>query len=81
MTWIITKYSITAAVVVLISELAKRSDKLGGFVAALPMFLVFPSLLPRWGFWGTLAACTVITLLCFGLFAMLVRRFGIELLP
>ena len=37
MTWIITKYSLTAAMVVLISELAKRSDKLGGFIAALPL--------------------------------------------
>ena len=35
MTWLISKYFITAAVVVLVSELAKRSDKLGGFVAAL----------------------------------------------
>ena len=37
MAWIITKYFLTAAVVVLVSELAKRSDKLGGLVAALPM--------------------------------------------
>jgi hypothetical protein len=37
MAWIITKYFLTAAVVVLVSEVAKRSDKLGGFVAALPM--------------------------------------------
>jgi uncharacterized membrane protein (GlpM family) len=36
MLWLITKYSITALLVVLISELAKRSDKLGGLVAALP---------------------------------------------
>ena len=34
MAWIVTKYFLTAAVVVLVSELAKRSDKLGGFVAA-----------------------------------------------
>ena len=117
MTWIITKYSITAAVVVLISELAKRSDKLGGFVAALPlvtflsliwlyierqpeqkianhawytfwyvvptlpMFLAFPTLLPRVGFWGTLLASVVLTVICFWLFAVLVKRFGIELLP
>lgn len=46
MAWIITKYFLTAAVVVLVSELAKRSDKLGSFIAALPMFLVFPWLLP-----------------------------------
>ena len=116
MYWIITKYLITAAAVVLISELAKRSDKLGGFIAALPlvtilaliwlyaenqpaekianhawytfwyvvptlpMFLAFPWLLPRIGFWLTLGASVVITLVCFSLFAMLVRRFGIELL-
>ncbi len=37
MSWIITKYLFTAAVVVVVSEAAKRSDKLGGFIAALPM--------------------------------------------
>ena len=116
MLWLITKYFFTAAVVVLVSEVAKRSDRLGGFVAALPlatvlaliwlymedqpmekianhawytfwyvvptlpMFLAFPVLLPRFGFWPTLLACIVITLVCFGAFALLVRRFGIELL-
>ena len=116
MPWIITKYLITAALVVLVSELAKRSDKLGGLVAALPlvtiltliwlyvekqpaskiaqhawytfwyvvptlpMFLAFPVLLPRVGFWPSLLACVVITVVCFGLFALFVRRFGIELL-
>ncbi|MES2674915.1 MAG: DUF3147 family protein [Pseudomonadota bacterium] len=116
MYWIISKYLITAAVVVLISEIAKRSDKLGGFVAALPMvtlltlvwlyienqpatkianhawytfwyvvptlpmFLAFPWLLPRLGFWLTLIISMFITITCFGLFAMLIRRFGIELL-
>ncbi len=116
MGWIVTKYFLTAAVVVLVSEIARRSDRLGGFIAALPMitiltliwlyvenqpaakianhawytfwyviptlpmFLVFPVLLPRIGFWPTLAASVVITIICFGLFALLVRRFGIELL-
>jgi hypothetical protein len=115
-TWLITKYLLTAAVVVVVSEVAKRSDKLGAFIAALPlvtvlaliwlnvedqspqkianhawytfwyviptlpMFLVFPSLLPRLGFWPALLACLVLTLACFGAFALLVRRFGIELL-
>ena len=37
MAWLITKYLLTAAVVVLVSEFAKRSDKLGGLIAALPM--------------------------------------------
>lgn len=116
MVWIITKYLLTAAVVVLVSELAKRSDKLGGLVAALPlvtvltliwlymerqppekiaahawytfwyvvptlpMFLAFPLLLPRLGFWGTLLACVVLTVVCFALFASAVRQWGIELL-
>ena len=116
MSWIITKYLITAAIVVLITEVAKRSDKLGALAAALPivtilvliwlhvenqstekianhawytfwyavptlpMFLVFPWLLPRMGFWPTLAVSVVITLICFGLFALLVKRFGIELM-
>ena len=116
MVWLVTKYLITAAVVVLVSEVAKRSDRLGGLIAALPlvtvlaliwlqverqpqvkianhawytfwyvvptlpMFLAFPVLLPRLGFWPTLLACVVITVVCFWLFALLVRRFGIELL-
>ena len=116
MGWLITKYLLTAAVVVIVSEVAKRSDKLGGFLAALPlvtflamiwlyvekqpdakianhawytfwyvvptlpMFLAFPVLLPRVGFWPSLLACVVITVVCFGLFALFVRRFGIELL-
>ena len=35
-----TKYFITAAVVVLVSELAKRSDKLVALVAALPLVTI-----------------------------------------
>lgn len=116
MLWLITKYLITAAVVVLISELAKRSDRAGGLIAALPlvtlltliwlyvehqpqqkianhalytfwyviptlpMFLAFPYLLGRIGFWPTLLACIAISTICFYLFAVLLRRFGIELL-
>jgi len=116
MIWLITKYLVTAGVVVLVSEIAKRSDKLGGLVAALPlvtllaliwlyvenqpqekignhawytfwyvvptlpMFLVFPLLLPRIGFWLTLLACIAMTVVCFGLFALLMRRFGVDLL-
>lgn len=115
MAWILTKYLLTAAVVVLVSEVAKRSDKLGGFVAAvplvtvlaliwlymerqpqekianlawytfwyvlptLPMFLVFPGLLARIGFWPTLLACIAITVVIFGVYAQIVRRFGIDL--
>lgn len=115
MVWIITKYLLTAAVVVLVSEVAKRSDRLGGLIAALPlvtvsaliwlhienqpqqkianlswytfwyvlptlpMFLTFPLLLPRLGFWPALLSSIFITIICFSLFAFIVRRFGIDL--
>lgn len=117
MAWLITKYLITAAIVVVVSEIAKRSDKLGALVAALPlvtilaliwlhvesqpqekiarhawytlwyvlptlpMFLSFPVLLGRLGFWPTLFVSCVITIICFGVFTLLVRQFGIDLLP
>lgn len=116
MAWLITKYLLTAAVVVLVSEIAKRSDKLGAFIAALPlvtvlamiwlyvehqpqekianhawytfwyvlptlpMFLMFPWLLARWGFWPALGASVVVTVICFGVFALVLRRVGIHLL-
>ncbi|MCU6499168.1 DUF3147 family protein [Rugamonas sp. A1-17] len=116
MAWLIIKYLLTSAVVVAVSEFAKRSDRIGALVAALPlvtllaliwlyvekqpeqkianhawytfwyvvptlpMFLAFPALLPRIGFWPTLLACVAITIVCFGLFALLVRRLGIDLL-
>ena len=34
MAWLIAKYLVTAAVVVLVSEAAKRSDRLGGLLGA-----------------------------------------------
>lgn len=115
MTWIITKYAITAALIVLISEVAKRSDKLGALIAALPlvtvlamiwlhldqqpaekisnhawytfwyvlptlpMFLVFPFLHQRWGFWLALGTSAIITVSCFAALSGLLRRFGIVL--
>jgi hypothetical protein len=116
MTYLIMKYMITAGVVVLVSELAKRSDKLGGLISALPlvtlltliwlyverqpiskisnhayytfwyvlptlpMFLLFPYLLPRWGFALSLVACVVFTVLLFASYATLLKQFGIDLL-
>ncbi len=116
MTYLIIKYFITAAVVVLVSEFAKSSDKLGGLVAALPlvtvltliwlfvekqpttkianhayytfwyviptlpMFLLFPSLLPKFGFWPTLLSCIVMTLVIFYVYAIVLKNFGIDLL-
>lgn len=116
MKWLITKYLITAALVVLVSEAAKRSDRLGGLIAALPlvtvltlvwlylenqpearlanhawytfwyvvptlpMFLAFPWLLPRLGFWWTLGASALLTIVCFSVFAWGLKRFGIHLM-
>jgi len=116
MSWLVIKYLVTSAVVVAVSEIARRNDRLGGLIAALPlvtllalvwlqlekqpmekianhawyafwyvvptlpMFLAFPLLLPRLGFWATLLACCVITVVCFVGFALVVRRFGVELM-
>ena len=38
-------------------------------VPTLPMFLAFPWMLGRWGFWGALGAAAVLTVLCFVLTA------------
>ena len=40
MHWLITKYLITATLVVVVSEIAKRSDRLGALVAALPLVTI-----------------------------------------
>ena len=116
MQYLILKYLVTAGVVVLVSEFAKRSDKLGGLIAALPivtvltliwlyveqqplskianhayytfwfvlptlpMFLLFPYLLPKWGFVVSLITCVIFTTIVFLLFAFLLKRFGINLL-
>jgi uncharacterized membrane protein (GlpM family) len=114
--WVVFKYLVTAGMVVLVSEFAKRSDRLGGLIAALPlvtiltlvwlhverqpaakvanhawytfwyviptlpMFLAFPLLLERIGFWPALAACVVLTVVCFAAFALAMKRFGITLM-
>jgi hypothetical protein len=46
----------------------------------LPMFLAFPALLGKLGFWPALAICALITVACFGLLAVIVQKYGIELL-
>jgi F0F1-type ATP synthase assembly protein I len=117
MGWLITKYAITAALIVLVSEVAKRSDKLGALIAALPlvtllamvwlhveaqpqqkianhafytfwyvlptlpMFLAFPWLLGRIGFWPALIAAAAITLASFAATVGVARSFGVQLMP
>lgn len=117
MGWLITKYLITATVIVAASELAKRSDKLGAMIVALPtvtiltmiwlyfekqpsekianhawytfwyvlptlpMFLLFPALMQRYSFWLSLLISSIVTIICFWLFSLLLKQFGINLLP
>ena len=38
--WLVFKYLTTAAIVVAISEVAKRSDKMGALMAALPLVTI-----------------------------------------
>lgn len=102
--------------VMLISEAAKRSDRLGGFIAALPVMtvlvliwmklegqgaqkianhawytfryvvptlpklLLFAVLYQRWGFWPTLIACCLLTVIIFFLWAAVLRRCGVDLI-
>ena len=109
------KYLITAAIVVVVSEVAKHYSKIGALIAALPtvtiliviwlylenqpeqriadhmrytfwyvlptlpMFLLFPGLLVRFGFWFALGVSAIVTLICFGLLALIVKNIGIEL--
>ncbi len=40
MTWLIGKYAITAFIIVLVSEVAKRSDKLGALISSLPFVTI-----------------------------------------
>ncbi|MBV1776937.1 DUF3147 family protein [Burkholderiaceae bacterium DAT-1] len=116
MPWLITKYLVTAGVIVAVTETAKRSDRLGGLIAALPlvtilsmiwlhverqgadkvanhawytfwyvvptlpMFLLFPWLQSRFGFWLALGVSALVTIACFAGFALVVRRFGIALM-
>jgi hypothetical protein len=44
------------------------------------MFLAFPFLLKRFGFWPTLGISVVITLIVFYIFAKIVKPYGVELL-
>ena len=118
MMMLITKYAVTAFVVVVVSEVAKRSDKLGALISSLPfvsimimiwlfaekegnqkigdhafytfwyvvptlpMFLIMPWLMAKGiNFWLSLIVCALATCFFFILTAVIVRRFGINLIP
>lgn len=113
--FLIGKYLLTAAIVVLVSEVARRSDRMGAVIAALPlvtvltliwlqvqhqpelkisnhawytfwyvlptlpMFLAFPWLMSKLGFWLSLLASAAITVICFVLLAVMMKKFGVNL--
>lgn len=118
MALLITKYAITALVIVLVSEVAKRSDRAGALIVSLPlvtvmvmiwlhlekqpaakianhayytfwyvlptmpMFLLMPWMMNRGvGFWPSLATGCGLTIVCFAVAAVTLKRFGIGLMP
>ncbi len=118
MTFLIVKYAVTALVIVVVSEVAKRSDRVGALIASLPlvtvmvmvwlfieqqpeskianhayytfwyvlptlpMFLLMPWMIRKgFGFWPALGAGCLLTVISFFLAAVLVKRFGIDLMP
>ena len=64
-------------------RLANHAEGTFWFVLpTLPMFLIIPWMLrQQWGFWTTLAANCVITVVLFWLTVVVLRRFGIDLMP
>lgn len=114
--FLIIKYLITATVIVAVSEIAKRLDRVGALISSLPlvtilvliwlyvekqptdkianhawytfwyviptlpMFALFPLMLTRLGFWLSLAASVLITVVSFVLVALLARKIGVHLI-
>lgn len=64
-------------------RLANHSEGTFWFVLpTLPMFLIFPWMLRSgWGFWSALVANCLITIILFWATVMILRRFGIDLMP
>ncbi len=112
----LTKVLLTASIIVLVTEVAKRSDKFGGLIAALPlttflivfwmyyegaspekiskhmtytvffvvptlpMFLVFPYVIAKFGFYVAVSISLFLTALCIYLFNMLSEHAGFKIL-
>ena len=113
MLYFFLKLVITAGLIVVISEVAKKNDALGGFIAAmplvtlfvlfwmhfegvsakkignhatftlayviptLPMFLIFPVLLSKIGFYGSILVSIITTLIFAYLTHLLISYLGI----
>jgi hypothetical protein len=116
MGWLITKYLLTAGIIVGVSEVAKRNDKFGALLVALPtvtilvviwlylegqptikianhvrytfwyvlptlpLFLIFPLVIERFGFWAALFTGSVVSVISLLALTLILRRFNIYLL-
>ena len=115
MIYILIKILITSILIVLISELAKINDKLGGLIAAmpittfliifwlyyenesnskisnhmsytflyvlptLPMFLIFPTLLQKFGFYFAVGCSILLTIICIFFIDFFSKKFGFKI--
>lgn len=117
MIMLIVKYAVTSLIIVTVSEVAKRMDRVGALIASLPfvtvmvmiwlyvekqgtakianhawytfwyvlptlpMFLLLPWMLNRGSsFWTALGAAAALTIVCFWLTALIMKRFGVQLM-
>ena len=112
MSFILAKIFVTAAIIVLVSEIAKVNDRIGGLIAALPittflilfwlhyentsvekisnhisytllyvlptlpMFLVFPYLINKFGFYWSIIISVLITTFFIFLVHFLTKKYG-----
>lgn len=115
MLFILAKIFVTAAIIVIVSEIAKVNDRMGGLIAAMPlttflilfwmyyenasenkisihmtytllyltatvpMFLIFPYCLNKFGFWITIFISIVITLISSLIIHQISKNFDIKL--
>ena len=115
MTFIFLKILVTATIIVIVSEIAKVNDKIGGLIAAMPlttflilfwmyyenvsenkisshinytllyliatvpMFIIFPFCLNKFGFWITIFISILITLISTLIVHLVSKNFDIKL--
>ena len=115
MFFILIKIFVTASIIVMVSEIAKVNDRIGGLIAAMPlttflilfwmyyenvsenkisnhisytflyllatvpMFLIFPYCLNKFGFWVTIFISIIITLISSLIIHQISKNFDIKL--
>lgn len=116
MLFLLTKLFLTAGIIVVITEVAKKSDKFGGLIAALPlttvliiiwmyyegasseklskhmsytlffllptlpMFVVFPYVIGKFGFYMALLISLILTAACLYAFNVFATQVGLKIL-